>query len=50
VSPLALAESPTEPLTFGAGAESVIVGAKLSTVTLTLPVVVELPAMSPMTA
>src|SRR5688572_14662007 len=49
-SPSALAPRVIVPLTFGAGAPSVTEGAKLSTVMLTVPVVVELPATSLITA
>ena len=50
LSPDALAESPTEPLTVPPGAPSETVGGKLSTVMPTEPVVCELPAMSVITA
>ena len=50
VSPLAPAESLTEPLTFPGRPASETVGAKLSTVTPTEPVPVELPATSVITA
>jgi len=50
VSPSALAPRPIVPLTLAAGALSETPGAKLSTVMLTLPVEVELPATSLITA